>query len=243
MPLTATFMPYNSWEYYFYDPASNIQWIEEYNNGTGSGNNTGKYLNYSYHADEQRVTMGGTLASVTLPGNMTASYGTGNQLLKYNSSTQNVFYDQNGNMTNDPSLGSSGIGKLTYDARNQLISASMGPVGGPYTNVYNFSYDDLGRRLTQGVTGGNTETYVYDGGNIAFTTTSGSGIFSPFALFRGLGLDDFFSIAISGNTLGSGAQAVLHDSLGSTTATETSGGTISGTYQYGPFGSTSVGTG
>jgi len=112
-------------------------------------------------------------------------------LLKYNSSTQNVFYDQNGNMTNDPSLGSAGIGSLSYNPRNQLTSASMGPVGGPYTAVYNFGYDDIGRRLTQSVSS-NTETYVYDGGNIAFTTTSGSGVFSPFAVFQGLDLDDYF---------------------------------------------------
>ena len=77
--------------------------------------------------------------------------------------------------------------------------------------------------------------------NVAYTTGSGS---SPsYAVFQGLGLDDYFSIAINGNTNGNGAQSVLHDSLGSTTGTEGPNGQIYGTYQYGPFGKSTVASG
>ena len=86
-----------------------------------------------------------------------------------------------------------------------------------------------------------TPTYVHDGDNVAYAT--GNGAYSSFAVFEGLDLDDYFSIAIGTNTNGTGGESVLHDSLGSTTETVNSSGAISEQYQYGPFGSTSVGIG
>jgi len=221
----AEFLPYNAWEYYGYDAASNLKSIQEYNAGT----NTNLYLNYNYDSDERVSSMSGPLATVNMPStSVNAGYtaSRGNQMLTWNG--QGISYDLNGNMLNDPSLGIA----MLYDERNHAMSASG-------ASSYSFTYDDIGRRLTLSAASGN-ETYVHDGDNIAYTT--GTGSYSSYDLFEGLGLDDYFSIAINGNTLGNSAQAILHDALGSTTATEGLNGQIYGTYQYGPFGSSSVGS-
>jgi RHS repeat-associated protein len=233
----ATFMPYSVWEYYSYDSASNIKWVTEYNNGT----NTGLYLNYVYDNDERSTGMSGSLAAVNLPAAMTATYGAGNQILTWNG--QNIGYDKNGNMTNDPTTVSPLF--LAYDERNHLQNASILQSGGQGMSAV---YDDIGRRLSStnsfNLNDITTETYVHDGQNVAYTVGSGTPVAAPsYAVFQGLGLDDYFSIATNTNTNGNGAQSVLHDSQESTTGTEGPNGQIYGTYRYGPFGGSSVASG
>ncbi len=223
----AAFMPNNVTEYYFYDPASNLKWIEEYYGGSS----TGKYLQYAYDSDERRNLMSGPLAAVNMPPiPWSATYGVGNQMTKWNGTT--ITYDALGNMKNDPSIGATSMG---FDERNHLFQAWFGNQGLP--PMYGFIYDDLGRRRYW--SGGPTspwnqisETYLEDGQNVAFVAGTGTG--HSYNVFQGLGLDDYFSIAVDGNA----AQTVQHDGLGSTTGSVNSSGTTTGNYHYAPFGAT-----
>jgi uncharacterized protein RhaS with RHS repeats len=93
------------------------------------------------------TSMGGSLAMVNLPGNVSgAAYNADNEQTGFNG--QALSYDANGNLTND------GTNIYAWDARNHL-SAISGAVSA------SFAYDPFGRRAAK-VFGGTTTQFLYD---------------------------------------------------------------------------------
>src|SRR5262249_24001403 len=153
-----------------------------------NGTNLGKYINYAYDADNRRIGAMGTLATVTLPTPMAATYGLGNQLKKWNGQflggfAQGPWVDGNGNMGFDPA---DGVTILTWDERNRLSRAYI--PGAPTSGFYDFKYDDLGRRMSVQTTQGSisNESYQYDGLNVLKTT--GANGQPSYSVFDGLAL-------------------------------------------------------
>ncbi len=94
-----------------------------------------------------------------------------------------------------------------------------------------YLYDALGRRVGQ-TASGLTAQYVYDMLNVAQEQYAGGTVADMLA---GLGLDQNFA-----RTDTSGSYAMLPDLLGSTVAMVNSAGGISTSYQYVPFGQTTM---
>ena len=99
-------------------------------------------FNYDPAANRQSVINGGTTNYVANNLNQYSSVGG----VGYD-------YDDNGNLTDD------GINSYTYDAENQLISATT-----PSSSVV-YSYDPMGRRISKAVNGKVTR-YLYDGDQV-----------------------------------------------------------------------------
>ncbi|MGH2459982.1 MAG: RHS repeat-associated core domain-containing protein, partial [Chloroflexota bacterium] len=178
------------------------------------GNNPLGDLSYSYDADGERLTMGGSFARTGLPQPVSAAtYDQANELTQWGAAT--LTYDANGNLTND------GTNAYTWNARNQLASIS-----GPST-VASFNYDAVGHRISKTING-TTTGFLYDGSNPVQELTGGT----PSAnLLTGLATDEDFT-----RTDSTGTATLLPDGLGSTTALANSSGTIQTQYTYDPFG-------
>src|SRR5713101_8626728 len=112
-------------------------------------------LTYSYDADGRRTATAGSLATVTLPANVTGttSYNADNEQSTFNGTS--LSYDANGNLTGD------GTNTYTWDARNHLTQITQ-----RRTTVATFAYDAFGRRMNKTVNGTITQ-FVYDGLNSA----------------------------------------------------------------------------
>jgi RHS repeat-associated protein len=168
-------------------------------------------LEYAYDADGRVSQKTGSMEQPGLP--WTGSMGN-----TYNADNEltafnaaTMTYDANGNLTSD------GTYTYTWDARNHLSSAAGA----------SFVYDAFGRRVQNGGT-----EYLYDGLNPVQMLSSGT----PWAnILTGLGIDEYFQWTDS-----SGAMSFLSDALGSTLALTDSTGTIQTTYNYDPFGATSI---
>jgi len=93
---------------------------------------------------------------------VTHSY-TANALNQYtqitNGGLRTLSYDLDGNLTND------GVFAYTWDAENRLISASSNG-----TEIASYKYDYMSRRY-QKVVGSTTNTFLYDGWNLARSVT------------------------------------------------------------------------
>lgn len=119
---------------YSYDIANQLTAIGYAKGGSPLGD-----LTYAYDAAGRRIQMGGSLASMVLPGVMSgATYDAANRLTSWASAT--LSYDGNGNVTSD--------GGLTYawDSRNRLSALSGGVTA-------SFTYDAMGRRSGKTVGG------------------------------------------------------------------------------------------
>jgi RHS repeat-associated protein len=189
---------------YAYDRANELTSISYDDGSTHIGD-----LGYTYDASGHRISMSGSLASLSLPPSITgATYDGANRLTNWGGTP--LTYDANGNMT--------GMGSTTFswDARNDLTGTSAGNA--------TFVYDALGRRV--GATIGGTATqYLYDGANPVLV---GGG----FEL-AGPGLDEYYARRDS-----AGVTSYLTDALGSVVALSGPNGANVATYAYSPYGLT-----
>ena len=110
-------------------------------------------LSYGYNLNGRRISVGGSLARVNLPGaNVTdATYDAANRLKTWGGKSYS--YDDNGNLIAD------GVNAYQWDERNQLKSIAAG-----VTPLAGFQYDSQGRRVGKTI-GAATTGYVYDGDN------------------------------------------------------------------------------
>ncbi|WP_194714283.1 RHS repeat-associated core domain-containing protein [Noviherbaspirillum soli] len=159
------------------------------------------------------------MAPTSVPEPMpVATYGPRNQLQSWN--RQSITHDANGNMTSDDTR------SYTWDARNQLAS-----ITGPESMQASFRYDAFGRRVSRTVNGMETG-YVYDGINpvqeLGATGASAS-------LLTGLGVDEYYR-----RTDAAGPRDMLADALGSVLGLADGAGQVRTTYQYEPYGATTV---
>jgi RHS repeat-associated protein len=145
-----------------------------------------------------------------------ATYNAADHQLTFGSTP--LTYDLNGNLTSD------GTSTYTWDARNRLVS-----IGGGSTA--SFQYDPLGRRTRKTINGAQTG-FFYDGLN-PVQELNGSSVIA--SLLTGLGIDEYLS-----RTDSSGASHFLADAVGSTVALTDAVGSLSTSYVYAPFGSTSL---
>ncbi|HEY6332342.1 MAG TPA: RHS repeat-associated core domain-containing protein, partial [Blastocatellia bacterium] len=140
-------------------------------------------------------------------------------------------FDLNGNLQSETSAGGNQQ-QFTYDAMNQMLTASAGTSGGSLQQVGSYDYDFQGRRLSK-TAGGGTLSYVYAGSSINVTNEFGSSGQSVNAY-------DFGTDLVSAQIGGEGERLYFHDALGSTTSLATSTGTNPGTtvarYEYDAWG-------
>jgi len=196
---------------YGYDAASHLSALTYQLGATTLGD-----LLYLYDAAGNRIQVGGAWARTGIPRVVaSATYNANNQQLTFGS--QGLTYDLNGNLTSD------GTNTYNWDARNRL-AAIAGPVSAT------FIYDAAGRRSRKTINGVTTD-FVYDILNpvqeqSAQTVTN---------LLTGLRLDEYFS---RDDTIS--AAFFLSDALGSTVALADGSNSISTTYIYQPFGTTTT---
>jgi len=196
---------------YTYDQASRLTALAYKNGSTTVGN-----FAYAYDADGRRISVGGTLANLTLPAAVSsATYDAANELTQWGAIT--LTYDANGNLAAD------GTNSYTWNDRNQLAQIADAGI-----TSATFQYDSFDRRINS-ATGGPATSYLYDGINVVQQQSS-----TTANLLTGLAPDEIFS-----RTDTSGASNFLTDALGSTAALTDSSGTIQTAYSYAPFGDTS----
>jgi RHS repeat-associated protein len=182
---------------------------------TGSGNPLGD-LTYGYDSRGLPVAVGGSLAAVDLPDQVTTTaYDAANRLTGWNGTT--LAYDDDGRLTSD------GTRSFTWDARGQL-SAVTTPSG-----TVAYDYDPLGRRRSVD-DGAQVIGFLHDGANpVATTDATGT---PTGRWLAGLGLDSTLAITdAAGNT-----RTLLTDALGSTVGEVDPAGGLSAGYTYTPHG-------
>ena len=188
---------------YTYDANSRITGIAYSSAGKVIGD-----LSYEYNAIGQQTAMGGSLARVAMPQEVTqTSYDTANRLTQWNNSV--LTYDNSGNMLSD------GSNHFTWDSRGQLSSL----------NSSLLQYDAEGRRVLspQGV------SFLYDRGN-AVAEFSGTTLVA--SRMTG-GIDEFFSRTDAGGTW-----IPLVDGLGSILFLTDNTAALKDQYVFEPFGAT-----
>jgi YD repeat-containing protein len=187
---------------YGYDNDSRVTSITYGNGGscTSPPSNLGN-LTYSYDADGRRLSMGGSLAAVTLPSNVSGgtktTYNADNEQTKFSGTS--FTFDANGNLTGD------GTYTYIYGNRNQLNQIKQGG-----TVVATIAYDGLGRRRAK-VTSTATQ-YLYDWLNPVQELNGATPPAVTANLLTGLGIDEYFTRKDSSGNLSS----FLRDALGST---------------------------
>jgi RHS repeat-associated protein len=203
---------------YTYDPASRL--LSLLHQGPSG---LLESLTYTYDAAGNRISLlRATGPGPALPGPVQAAYDAANQQLQFNSSTPNLTYDANGNLTSHTEA--SGTTTYTWDARNRLVG-----IAGPGVSA-SFTYDAFGRRISKTVNAVTTQ-YLYDGNHIAAETGDGGGLAT---YLRGDTLDEVFARITTSTDF-------LHtDALVSTVLVTDSSGGIQATYGYDAFGATTV---
>jgi RHS repeat-associated protein len=210
---TQTVLPNGVTVSYTYDNADELTEIDYVRSDTTVIGN----ITYTYDAAGHRTSIGGTLANVIIPTlSASATYDADNRLTQLNGVTQT--YDANGSLTGD------GANVYSWDARNQLTDVS-----GP-TNA-SFAYDGVGRR-TQRTIGGVTKQYVYDGLDYVQEQDGGGALTA--AVLKG-GIDEALA-----RMTPTAISSPLTDALGSVVAETDSSQSLTTTYSYDPYGSTSV---
>ena len=195
-----------------YDPAGRLTGLTYRLGSTALGT-----LTYIYNAAGERVQVGGTWARTSLPSAVaSATHNAADHQLTFGSTP--LTYDLNGNLTSD------GTNTYTWDARNRLVSIGGGTAA-------SFQYDPLGRRTRKTINSVQTG-FFYDGLN-PVQELNGSSVIA--SLLTGLGIDEYVS-----RTDSSGASHFLADAVGSTVALTDAVGSLSTSYVYAPFGSTSL---
>jgi RHS repeat-associated protein len=174
-------------------------------------------LTYTYDAAGNRIsqTRANGTASLLPTAVSSATYDTANEQTQFAGAT--LTYDQNGNLTGD------GTNTYTWDARNRLVAISGGTTA-------SFSYDALGRRVSKTVNGVATQ-YLYDRQNVTQELQSGT-IVATYV--RSLSIDEPFIRQ-------SGSNEYYHaDHMGSILALSNATGSVMTSYNYEPFGKSTV---
>jgi len=149
--------------------------------------------------------------------------------------TNSPTYDLDGNMT------ANGSWTYTWNGENRLVGASNGAV------VVSFAYDYMGRRF-QKISGGVTNTFVYDGWNLISESPVSSlqstvsyyvwGLDLSGSMQGAGGIGGLLATMLDGNTYFSG-----YDANGNLTDYVDANGTIVAHYEYDAFGNTTAKTG
>jgi len=151
-----------------------------------------------------------------------AAYDAANEQIQFNSSTPNLTYDANGNLTSQTDA--NGTTTYTWDARNRLIAQS-----GPGVAA-SFTYDALGRRTSKTINGITTQ-FLYDGNDIVQEIGGGA---VGASYLRSLNIDEPFVRRSSSN------EFYHTDALGSVLALTNDAGTVATNYSYEAFGKTTI---
>jgi len=176
-------------------------------------------LTYTYDAAGNRISV--TRANdipKPLPTAVQAAYDAANEQIQFNSSTPNLSYDANGNLTND------GTNTYTWDARNRLTA-----INGPGVSA-SFVYDALGRRTSKTISGVTTQ-YLYDGNDIV-QEIGGGAVGATY--LRSLNIEEPFVRQSSNN------EFYHTDALGSVLTLTGQTGAIQTSYNYEAFGKTTI---
>jgi RHS repeat-associated protein len=157
------------------------------------------------------------------------SYNEANQMLRYNASSDNISYDENGNMTSITN--SCGATNYTWDVRNRLVGIN-GFKPDCSSLTASFKYDALDRRIEKTING-ETIQYLYDWIDIVQEIKNGQAtanyigtlsIDEPLARIQSDGIVRYYQ----------------QDALGSIIALTDENGNIKTTYSYDPFGNVTV---
>lgn len=179
-------------------------------------------LTYAYDAAGNRISFTRANGIATLlPGPVQAAYDAANEQIQFNSSTPNLSYDANGNLTSQADA--NGTTTYSWDVRNRLIVIS-----GPNLTA-SFKYDPLGRRIEKTVNAQTTQ-YLYDIDDIVQEVEGGS---VTTTYLRSLFIDEAHGILTH-----DGIYYYIYDALGSTIALTDSTRSIAVEYSYDPFGNT-----
>ncbi len=187
-------------------------------------------LNYGYDATGNRTSMNRQSVTLPLRGAVTdTNYNEANQMLRYNASSDNVSYDENGNMTS--MTNSCGVTNYTWDARNRLVGIN-GYKPDCSALTASFKYDALGRRTEKAINSVTTQ-YVYDGLDIV-QEIENSVVTANY--IRTLNIDEPLARIKADGTV----RYYQTDALGSIVALTDETGTVKTTYSYDPFGAASI---
>ncbi len=206
---------------YSYDAASRVTGIFH-----AKGATTFEAISYSYDAAGNRTAaIRSSNPATSLPLSLQAGYDAANEQVRFNSSTPNMTYDANGNLTSRTDA--SGTTTYTWDARNRLTK-----VDGPNLSA-SFVYDALNRRISKTINGVTTQ-YLYDRKNVVQEISNGAVTAS---YLRSLRIDEPFARI---NAVTNVMEFYHHDALGSTLLLTDHTGATKTTYTYTPFGETTV---
>ncbi|MBS0183451.1 MAG: hypothetical protein JSS39_13705 [Nitrospira sp.] len=206
---------------YSYDVASRLTSIIH-----AKGTTSVESISYGYDAAGNRIAaVRGSNPATALPATLQAAYDAANEQVRFNSSTPNMTYDANGNLTSRADA--MGTTTYTWDARNRLIAVS-----GPNLAA-SFIYDAFNRRIKKTVNGVTTQ-YLYDRQNVMQEISNGAVTVS---YLRSLRIDEPF-VRVGMN--GANAEYYHHDALGTTLLLSDDTGGVKTTYTYTPFGETVV---
>jgi RHS repeat-associated protein len=168
-----------------------------------------------------KLTRANAAASLIPQAVTNTAFDAANEQTRFNSPTQNLTYDNNGNLTSFTDA--SGTTTYSWNARNQLTAMSDPSLSA------SFVYDGLGRRTSKTVNS-TTTGFWYDGDDV-LAELSGS---TPIATYiRSLSIDEPFIRKQSG-----GDEFYQIDALGTTLALTDGAGSSNTTYTYEAFGKT-----
>ncbi len=150
-------------------------------------------------------------------------------MLRYNATSENITYDENGNMTSVTN--SCGTTTYTWDVRNRLASIN-GFKPDCSSLTASFKYDALGRRIEKTINGVTTK-YLYDGLDIIQEKNQSGTITANY--IRSLNIDEPL-VRLTTTSI----RHYKTDALGSVIALLDDAGTVKTTYTYDPFGNVTI---
>ncbi|KAF1005952.1 MAG: tRNA(Glu)-specific nuclease WapA [Luteibacter sp.] len=195
---------------YIYDAAGQVSGLD-YKRGDDSLLGS---LSYKYDGEGQIVARGGTLAATgsPIPYISKTSFDLNNRIDVFEG--KHVSYDNNGNVVDDGSM------SYEWDARQRLVAIHKG------AETIRYAYDSRGHRVSKNDNGVLT-SYLYDGSNPVKIVQGGV----TMSVLNGLSMDEHFAI-----TLPNGRRYFMADVQKSTMALVDVSGSITQSYQYGPYG-------
>lgn len=180
-------------------------------------------LSYRYDPSGNRIGLTRANGAATLvPDAAQADYDVVNEQVRFNSATDNLTYDANGNLVSFSD--SNGTTIYSWDARDRLTE-----INGPGVSAV-FRYDALGRRINKTVNGVRTD-YLYDGDDILVESKDNA---LTASYLRSLNIDEPFLRQSNTN------EYYHADGLNSVVALTDDLGSIQTSYAYEPYGRTLV---
>ena len=210
--------------HYAYDAARNqTAIVYKRSNGALLGD-----LQYEYDAAGRRISMGGSLARITLPtADVTdAAYDANNRLVSW--AGQPYTYDAGGNLTSD------GTSSYRWDERDRLVSIAQSA-----DEIARFQYDGHGRR-TGATLESQTTGYLYDGASVIQELEGTDDTAAVKTHLVNAGTDDTV-LRLEGHD-GANQLSVFGDSNHSTVMLLDAAEAQVGSYSYGPYGETTAET-